>query len=112
MKEPLLSGCIHEMHLNTALGYVTSVLTTKDLREVSNHIEEINYRADVLFNIVKSAITRYEKEGLLDTAEKLRQRYNPLLNDQVDDAISLLNNRINILKQGKILNSSVTCTVS
>ena len=101
MEEPLLHGCIHEMHLKTALGYVSNVLTTNDLREVSNHIEEINQLVDVLFNIVKPAITRYEKEGLLDIAEKLRQRYNPLLNDQVDDAISLLNNRINILKNGE-----------
>ena len=87
MEEPLLHGCIHEMHLKTALGYVSNVLTTKDLREVSKHMEEINHQADVLFNVVKPAIIRYEKEGLLDTAAKLRQRYNSLLNDQVDDAI-------------------------
>ena len=101
MEEPLLCGYIHGMHLKTTLGHVSNVLKTKDIHEVSNHIEEINYRADVLFNLVKPAITRYEKEGILDTAEKLRQHYNPLLNDQVDDAISLLNNRINILKNGE-----------
>ena len=108
MEEPLLHGCIHEMHLKTTLGYVSNVLKTNDLREVSNHIEEINHQADTLSNVVKPVITRYEKEGwryekkgLLDIAEKLRERYNPLLNDQVDDAISLLNNRINILKNGE-----------
>ena len=101
MEEPLLRGCIHQMHLKTTLGYLSNVLTTKDLREVSNHIEEINHEADFLFNVIKPAITCYVKEGLLYTPKKLRQRYNPLLNDQVYDAISLLNNHISILKQGE-----------
>ena len=101
MEEPQLRSCIHEMHLKTTLGYVSNVLTTKDLRGVSNHIEEINHQAVVLFNVVKPAITRYEKEGLLATAKKLRQRFNFLLKDQVDDAISLLNNCLNILKHGE-----------
>ena len=85
--------------MQTALDCVPNLLLSNKAKEISDHIDEINYRADALFNIIKPAVLRCEQESRVETANQLRQRYRSLVGPNVNEAIAKLNLRLSELSQ-------------
>ena len=99
MENSLLRGCVQELQLQTALDCVPSLLLSNNAKAISDHIDELNYRANAILDLVKPVALRCDKEGRVETANQLRQRYLPLSGPNVNEAIAKLKVRLSDLSQ-------------